>query len=134
MDQDEVVLIDLFDVLGNETSIFVKHLPTGDDLSLYSGAFGVFLLYFRKILIREDLVVEGDGVLIGAIAIDDVGQLVAIGGVYCVFLVVGFLLLHVLLKLFDEEVTFLLEFVLLFRHVLLLDLLKVQQVDLGSPF
>ena len=42
----EVVIVDFLDILSDEASLLVEHLPVGDDLGLAGGALLMFLFEF----------------------------------------------------------------------------------------
>ena len=95
----EVVIVDFLDILSDEASLLVEHLPVGDDLGLAGGALLMFLFEFWEVVVDENLIVERDGISVWFVPVDDVSQLAAVLAVYVVFLVVVFLLQHVLVEL-----------------------------------
>lgn len=64
MYEDEVVLVDLFDGLCEEASLLVYHLSIGDDLGFDCRTFMVLFFELREVLVGEDLVVEGNRILV----------------------------------------------------------------------
>ena len=64
MYENKIVLVDLFDGLGEEASFLVYHLSISDDLGLDCRTFMVLFFELREVLIGEDLIVEGNRILI----------------------------------------------------------------------
>ena len=129
----EVVIVDFLDVLGDETSLLVKHLAVGDDLGLAGRALLLFFLELGEVVVDEYLVVEGDGVSIGFIPVYYVSQLVAVLVVYLVFLVVVLLLQHVLVELVLTVQALLFQFLLLPGYAILLYFLECYYVQFCIP-
>lgn len=125
MNEHEIVFVDFFNVLGQKSSFFVDHLPGSDDFCFAGVALMVFPLQFLEILIDEHLIVEGDGVLVRFVPIDDASKFVAPATVSAIFVIVLFLLLDIGLKLSDAPLTFEIEFLLLLYDVFLLNLFEV---------
>lgn len=134
VDQHEVVLVDLLDVLGQEAPLFVDHLPGRDDGGLGGLALLVFLVDFLQVLVGEYFVVEGDGVLVGLVTVDNDLQFLAVAIVKTILIIVLFLLLNVALKLPYTPLALPTQLLLLLLDALLLHLLQVEQVQLGIAF
>lgn len=71
MQQRHVKLIDLLDMLAHPFPGLVESLRVVDDGGLKIGAVVVVALELMHVLIGEDLVVEGDWILVGLKPADD---------------------------------------------------------------
>jgi hypothetical protein len=114
MNEDKVILVDFFDVLSDETPLLIEHLTVCNDFCLIGRAFLVLFLQFGKILVGEDLVIEGDRVLIGFVAVDDEVEFLAMSTVDSENAVVFLLLHNVVLKLSDDCFTLCFQLIVLF--------------------
>lgn len=132
--QKKIVFTDLLNGLIEKSSLFVKHLTICDDICLIYWAVVIFMFQLWQVLVDENFVVEGDGILIGFVTVDDDCELITVFAVYAIFIVVFLLFLHVSLKLSDTLVTFALELLLLLVDAFLLDILHAEKVDFGSAF
>lgn len=132
-DKDEVVVVDFLYVLGDETSLLVKHLAVSDYFSLTGRALLMLLLELGEMVVDKHLVVEGDRVPVGLVPVDYVPQLPAVLAVYLVFLVVVLLLQHILVELMLAVEALLLQLLLLPGYAVLLYFLECYYVQFGVP-
>ena len=130
MQQGHVELVDLLDVLAHPLAGLVEALRVVNDGGLKIGAVVVVAVQLVHVLVGEDLVVEGDWVLVGLEAADDLVEGCALIGVGVVLVVVALLGLQVGLVLLEEQLALLLQALLELADLLAPRALQAHQVEL----
>ena len=131
MQQDDIILINLLDVFSHPFAGLIQPLRLVHHSRFKIAALVVFLIQLEDVLVGEGLVVEADRVVVGLAFGDHLLQDIAFLGVNGQVGSVLLLGLEVFLELLQEDVAFLLQFLLLLGDLVGLDPLEVDEVELG---
>lgn len=134
MEENDIMFVDFFDVVRHPFTSLVQSLCFIHDSGLLIVAVIVLIVKFLNILFGEGLVIKGYRVFIGAKPSDDLVKTIALIAVDIKIAIIDLFGFHVLLELFDKELTLLFELLLLLGYVVSFDFLQVDYVDLGILF
>jgi hypothetical protein len=124
-----VILVDFLDVVAHPLAGLVQSLRVVDHRGFKVSAVVVVPVQLADVLVGECLVVEGDGILVGAVPSDGLVEQGALVGVGVVVGVVVFLRSQVGLELPKKELAFTLKFLLLGQGVISADAGQVQDIN-----
>ena len=131
MQQDDIILINFLDMLSHPFSGLIQPLRLIHHSRFKIAALVVFLVQLVDILFGEGLVVETDGVVVGLTFYDDLIQDIAF---LCVNRKVGAIFIlgfKVFFELLQEDIAFLLQFLLLLLDLIRFDGLEIDEAEFG---
>lgn len=131
MQQNDIILINLLDMLGHPLPGLIQALSLIHHSRFKIAALVVFLIQLVDILFGEGLIVETDGVVVGLAFSDDLVKDIAFLCVNWEIRTIFLLGLEILFELLQENIAFLLQFLLLFLDLIRFDGLQIDETEFG---